>query len=79
MKKILNEDVTTLNLHRNINTKLKNNNINTVVELCNYSRMELAEIQVSNSEINDIAIGLQLIGLDLKRNHAKRNKSLDKI
>lgn len=73
MQKILNNDISTLNLHRNIKSKLKKGNINTILDLCNYSRMELSGIEMTNQEINDIAICLQLVGLDLKRNHAKRN------
>lgn len=77
MKKILNNDVSTLNLNSKIKAKLKTNNINTILELCNKSRMELAKFDLSNPEINDIAICLQLIGVDLKKNHAKRNTTIE--
>lgn len=79
MKKILKNDISTLNLHSKIKNKLKENNINTVLELCNNSRMELAKFDLTNPEINDIAICLQLVGLDLKKNHAKRNTAIESL
>ncbi len=77
MKEILEKNVLTLNLRRNLYNKLLSKNINTIFEICNYSRMELAELNFDNEEINEIIIKLQLIGLDLKSNHAKRNALLD--
>lgn len=77
MKEILEKNVLTLNLRRNLYNKLLSKNINTIFEICSYSRMELAELKFDNEEINEIIIKLQLIGLDLKANHAKRNVLLD--
>lgn len=51
--------------------------INNIFKLCNYSRMELVKIVFLNDEINKIILKLQLNGLDLKHNHAKRNTLLD--
>mgnify|MGYP004475069813 CR=1 FL=1 len=39
--------------------------------------MELVKIVFLNDEINKIILKLQLNGLDLKHNHAKRNTLLD--
>ena len=41
--------------------------------------MELSDIGFENTQINSISVGLQLEGVDLKKNHAKRNTSIDKI
>ena len=38
----------------------------------------LSDLDFNNEEIKDIIISLELQGLDLKRNHAKRNKLIDK-
>ena len=56
-------------------TKMKLNEIgiSNVGELCNFSRMELNEKGVPNSQVNDIRIALQLNGIDLKPNHARKN------
>lgn len=77
MQKILNEDISKLNLDKNLREKMKDNNINTVLDLCNCSRMELSNLNFTNVQINDAAICLQLAGLDLKKNHAKKNTSID--
>lgn len=77
MKKILNENISILHLGKNITNTLLNNNIDTILKLCNYTRMSLVELNLTNNQINEIIIGLQLLGLDLKRNHAKRNTALD--
>lgn len=76
MDKKLENNISFLRLGKNITNKLVNNNINTILNLCNYSRMELTELDFSNEQINEIIIALQLLGLDLKRNHAKRNTIL---
>lgn len=79
MKKLLNKEIATLKLSKEIKRKLSENNINTILELCNFSRIELGALNLTNPEINDIAIALQLVGVDLKRNHAKRNTSISNI
>lgn len=79
MKKILTEPVSTLQLDRKIKAKLKEQEINTVLELCNYSKMELTKKGLTNVDVNDISICLQLIGLDLKKNHAKKNMTIDNV
>lgn len=77
MNEILEKNISTLNLGKNIFNKLLSNEITNILELCNYSRMELADIGLSNEDINQIIVKLQLMGLDLKPNHAKRNTLLD--
>ncbi len=78
MREILKKEVEVLDLNRGIKQKLINREIDSVFELCNYSRMELSDLDFNNEEIKDIIISLELQGLDLKRNHAKRNKLIDK-
>jgi hypothetical protein len=77
MKEILEKDISILRLEKNTTKNLLSNNIDNVLKLCNYSRIELSELNFTNEQINEIIIGLQLIGLDLKKNHAKRNTVLD--
>lgn len=77
MQDKLQNDITTLNLDKKIIKLLKDNNVNTIYELCKFSRMELSELGMQNSQITDITIALQLLGLDLKKNHAKKNLIVD--
>ena len=77
MRKILENDVSSLNLGKNLVTKLKENEINSVYDLCNFSRMELSNIGIENNQIGNIVVELQLLGIDLKKNHAKRNTSIN--
>lgn len=79
MEEKLKDNVYILKLSKDLYNKLLSYNINTIYELCNYSRMELTELKFENYEINDLIVKLQLIGLDLKSNHAKRNTLLDSI
>lgn len=76
MEKFLEKNISNLRLGNQITNKLLNDNIKTILDLCNYSRIELSELNFSNEQINKIMIALQLLGLDLKRNHAKRNTIL---
>ena len=73
MKEVLKKEVNTLKLDKKIIGILNSKNIDTVYKLCNCSRMELASIGLSNNEINKLIIVMQLNGLDLKKNHAKKN------
>ena len=77
MQERLQKGIETLNLAKGITKTLKENNINTIYELCKFSRMELSSIGLTNSQITDVAIALQLLGLDLKKNHAKKNLIVD--
>ena len=73
MNEILGKNISALNLRKNISNKLLLNKITYILKLCNYSRMELSNLGFSNDDINEIIIKLQLNGLDLKPNHAKKN------
>lgn len=77
MKEILNESVNKLKLDKKIAKQLIEKEIDTIFKLCNYSRLELNDLGFINTQINDIIVSLQLIGLDIKKNHAKKNKALD--
>lgn len=76
MGKILDKNVSTLKLNNNITEKLIENDIDTILKLCNCTRIELSDLEFANDEINEIIINLQLKGLDLKKNYAKKNTLL---
>ena len=76
MGRILEKNVSTLKLTKNTTERLIENNIDTILKLCNCTRIQLSDLEFSNVEINDIIVNLQLIGLDLKKNHAKKNTLL---
>lgn len=77
MKNVLEKEIDILKIDKDIIKILINNNIDTIYKLCNYSRMELANIGLNNNQINKIIVSVQLQGLDLKPNHAKRNSKID--
>lgn len=79
MKEVLTKNVSTLKLEKKIINKLLDNSINTILDLCNHTRMTLADLEFTNDQINSIIISLQLQGLDLKKNHAKRNTLVDSL
>ena len=76
MGKILDKNVSNLKLEEKITEKLLENNIDTLLKVCNCTRIQLSNLEFSNVEINEIIINLQLMGLDLKKNHAKKNSLL---
>ena len=73
MRDILNKSVNELKLDKNIKKILVEKEIDTVLKLCNHSRLELNNAGLINPQINDVIVSLQLVGLDLKKNHARRN------
>ena len=73
MKEILQKEVSQIIRDRKLLEKINELGIKTVEELCGYSRMELTNLGIENYLVNDIIIALQLNGVDLKPNHAKRN------
>ena len=73
MKEILCKNVNELIRDKSIVSTLDEIGISNVGDLCNFSRMELNEKGLTNSAVNDIRIALQLNGIDLKPNHARRN------
>ena len=78
MKKILEKEIDMLAINKKIIDILRENQINTIYDICQNSRMELTNIGLNNNQINQIVVLLQLQGLDLKTNHAKKNTILDK-
>lgn len=66
-KKILSEMIEILKLNNKILTTLKTNNINTVEDLWNLKRKEVKDFGLSDSEISQITIQLQLYGIDLNK------------
>ncbi len=77
IKDILKKEINILKIDKGIIKTLIDNNISTIYELCNYSRMELAGIGLNNNQINKIIVSVQLQGLDLKPNHAKKNNAIN--
>lgn len=73
MKEILCKGVNELIRDKSIISTLDEIGISNVGELCNFSRMELNQKGIPNSQVNDIRIALQLNGIDLKPNHARKN------
>ena len=73
MKEILCKNVNEVIRDKSIISTLDEIGISNVGELCNFSRMELNEKGIPNSQVNDIRIALQLNGIDLKPNHARKN------
>lgn len=73
MREILEKDVNELIKDKELLGALSNIGISNVQELCGYSRMELNEKGLTNSTVKDIRIALQLNGIDLKPNHARKN------
>ncbi len=65
--KILEEDINILELNKNVNEKLKENNINKIKELCSMTKADLRNISFEQNDINNIEIHLQLNGLDIKK------------
>lgn len=45
---------------------LKEKNIKTLGDLCNYSKTDLKSFSLNTNEINKIQVELQLLGLNLK-------------
>lgn len=77
MKENLKKQIDTVIYDKNTVNQLIESNIEHIYELCQYSRMELAEKGLNNTQINNIIVALQLQGVDLKPNHAKKNALID--
>lgn len=77
MRDILEKSISILNIKKDVFSKLILNKIEIIFDLCNYSRIELVDLGFTNEEVNEIIVRLQLAGLDLKRNHAKKNTLID--
>lgn len=66
-KKILEKGIEELSLDTKALKLLKENNIITVEDLWTKKRKDLKELSFTDSEITNIAIKLQLYGLDLNK------------
>ena len=78
MREIFGKEVKEVIKDKKILGSLETIGINNIAELCTYSRMELSERGLANSMVNDIRISLQLNGIDLKPNHARKNSLITK-
>lgn len=69
MKKriLLDKVIEELNLDKKIIDILKENNINLIKDIWILKRQDLKQINLSDSDINQITIKLQLYGLDLNK------------
>ena len=78
MKEILCKNVNEIIKDKEIIGSLDNLGITRIEDLCSFSRMELNQKGLNNSAVNDIRIALQLNGIDLKPNHARKNSLIYK-
>ena len=67
----LTNDVTELKLNKNITDLLHDNDIFTIEDLWLKKRINLKELGLTDKQIKEICIKLELIGLDLNR---KKNR-----
>ncbi len=61
------ENINTLNVTSNIIKTLQENNINTINDLWLLTRKDLKTIGLTDKEIKQIVISLQLKGIDLNK------------
>ena len=66
-KKVIDENIEVLNLDFKLLKVLKNNDINIVSNLWEMSREDLKTINLSQEDIREIRVKLQLHGLDINR------------
>lgn len=66
-KKCLENSIEFLNVKENTLTKLKKNNISTINDIWILKRKDLKAFNLTDSEINQIIVKLQLNGLDLNK------------
>ena len=65
---ILKQSIDKLQISNSAIKKLGNNNINSINQLCRQSKEELKKMKISQIDIRNIEISLQLVGLKLKDN-----------
>lgn len=63
----LNKEITTLDLDKNIIVILRENNILIIEDLWKLKRLDLRSMGITDSEINQIIVKLQLLGIGLNR------------
>lgn len=66
-KKYIENNIEDMSLSKKITEKLKSNGVNTVKDLWILKRGDLKKLSLTDSEINQIIIKLQLNGLDLNK------------
>lgn len=66
-QRILEKDIKDLELNNNIVNVLRENNINKIQDLWQLKRKDLKDLNLADTDINQITIKLQLYGLDLNR------------
>ncbi len=75
MDKNVVENIETLNLDKDIELILKNNNVNSMNDIWKLKRKELKKIGLRDFQINHIIIKMQLNGLDLNEKMYEKNES----
>lgn len=75
MDKNVVEKIEKLDLDKDIETILKNSNVNTMQDIWKLKRRELKNIGLKDSQINHIIIKMQLKGLDLNEKMYDKNES----
>ena len=65
-KKFAKQSIERLDTSMEVINLLKNSNINTLEELCDERNSDLKRIGLEQSQIKDINIQLQLLGLNLR-------------
>lgn len=63
----LEKDINILELENSVNKILRENDINTISNLWEANRKKLKDIGLKDSDIKQITIKLQLLGLDLNK------------
>lgn len=65
-EKISKQKIERLDISDDATNILKENNINTIGQLCKKSKTDLRKMQILQNDINKIEIELQLLGLNLR-------------
>ena len=66
-KIVLEDELTKLNLDKDLESKLKTNGFNVIKDLWLQKRVNLKQMGFCDKEINNIIIHLQLCGYDLNK------------
>jgi DNA-directed RNA polymerase alpha subunit len=69
----LKEKIKELEIDSDIIRKLNDNNIYTINDLWNSNRIELKKLKLTDNQINQIIIKMQLYGIDLNRRIYNKN------
>jgi len=66
-QRILEKNIEELELDRKVLTILKENSINKIEDIWKMKRKDLKDLDLTDSQISNITIKLQLYGLDLNK------------